>query len=142
MKIRHTSDLGGLLSKKSRNLERRESKTWKLEKKFQKTLKITTWDKPQESVDTFLEKESQKRKPTWEQEIICEVESYVAPEGIHRERKREKTYNSYVALLCDIIDKEPSTYEEATKNKEWKDEMIEEYQSILKNDVWEIVMIP
>ena len=42
-------------------------------------------------------------------------------------------------LLCDIIDQEPSTYEEDTEKKEWKDAMIEEYQSIMKNDVWEIV---
>ena len=44
-----------------------------------------------------------------------------------------------MALLCDIIDKEPSTYEEVAENKEWKDAIIEEYQSIMKNDVWEIV---
>ena len=56
------------------------------------------------------------------------------------ERKRANPYNIYVALLCDIIDKEPSTYEEATEKKEWKGAMIEEYQSIMKNDVWEIVL--
>ena len=44
-----------------------------------------------------------------------------------------------MALLCDIIDREPSTYEEVAKKKEWKDAMIEEYQSIMENDVWEIV---
>jgi hypothetical protein len=32
-----------------------------------------------------------------------------------------------VALLSDIIDVEPTSYEEATKNKEWKDAIIEEY---------------
>ena len=45
----------------------------------------------------------------------------------------------YVALLCNFIDKEPSNYEEATKRKEWKDAMIEEYQLIMKNDVWDVV---
>ena len=44
-----------------------------------------------------------------------------------------------MAWLCDIIDKEPSNYEEATENKEWKDAMVEEYWSIINNDVWEIV---
>ena len=38
-------------------------------------------------------------------------------------------------MLCDIIDKEPSNYEEATENKEWNDAMIEEYHSIMKNDI-------
>ena len=53
---------------------------------------------------------------------------YSAPERLHRERKRPKPYNIYVALLCEIIGKEPSTYEEASEKKEWKDAMIEEYQ--------------
>ena len=61
---------------------------------------------------------------------------------MHRERKRPNPYNNYVALLCDIIDKEPSTYEGALEKKEWKDAIIEEDQSIMKNDVREIIMIP
>ena len=60
---------------------------------------------------------------------------------MHRERKRPRQYNNYVALLCDIIDKKPSNYEEDAKKK-WKDSMIEEYQLIMKNDVWEIVLRP
>ena len=44
-----------------------------------------------------------------------------------RERKRTRACFGYVSLLCDIIDKEPSNYEEATENKEWKDAMIKEY---------------
>ena len=47
--------------------------------------------------------------------------------------------SGYVALLCDFIDKEPSNYEEVAERKEWKDAMIEEYQSIMKNDVWDVV---
>ena len=61
---------------------------------------------------------------------------------MHSERKITRSYSSYVSLLCDIIDKEPSNYEEATEKKEWKDAMIEEYLSIMKNDVWEIVLRP
>ena len=45
-------------------------------------------------------------------------------------------------MLCDFIDKEPSNYEEAIEKKEWKDAMIEEYQSIMKNDVWDVVLRP
>ena len=44
-------------------------------------------------------------------------------------------------MLCDIIDKEPSNYE-AAERKEWKEAMIEEYQSIIKNDAWDIVPRP
>ena len=60
---------------------------------------------------------------------------------MHRENKIPRPYNNYVALLCDIIDKEPSTHEEAAEKKEWKDVIIEECQWIMKNDVWEIVSI-
>ena len=60
---------------------------------------------PQELVDIILEKDSHKRKPTWAQEFIQEVEKYGAPEGIHRERKRVNPYNIYAALLHDIIEK-------------------------------------
>ena len=47
-----------------------------------------------------------------------------------------------MTLLSDIIDAELSNYEEAAEKKEWKDAMIEEYQSIMKNDVWDVVPRP
>ena len=34
------------------------------------------------------------------------------------------------------MNKEPSNYEEVVERKEWKDAMIEEYKSIMKNDIW------
>ena len=64
---------------------------------------------------------------------------YGALEENHRERKRTRSCFRYVALLCDFIDKEPSNYEEVAEQKEWKDAMIEEYQLIMKNDVWDVV---
>ena len=42
----------------------------------------------------------------------------------------------------NILDKEPTCFKEAIKQKEWVDVMVEEYQSIIKNDVWEIVPRP
>ena len=96
----------------------------------------------QEPVEPLHEKNSHKRKPAWEREAIQDAEKYDALDGMHRESKRPRPYSSYAALLCDIIDKEPSNYEEAAMKKEWKDAMIEENQSIMKNDVWEIVPRP
>ena len=40
----------------------------------------------------------------------------------------------YVTLLSDVIDGEPSIYEEVAKNK-GKETMIKEYQFIKRNDV-------
>ena len=42
--------------------------------------------------------------------------------------------------MRDLVDKEPTCFEEATKKKEWVNAMVEEYWSIIKNDVWEIVL--
>ena len=96
-------------------------------------------EEPQELVDPPREKNYYMRKPTRVQEVILGAERYLAPEGMHRERKRPRQFSSYVALLCDIIDNEPSNYEEATEKKEWKNAMIKEYRSIMKNDVWDVV---
>jgi hypothetical protein len=40
--------------------------------------------------------------------------------------------------LSHIIHFEPSCYEEATSHPVCRDAMMEEYQSIMKNDVWDI----
>jgi len=47
-----------------------------------------------------------------------------------------------MALVSHIIDSEPFNYEEAVGQQVWKDSMMEEYRSIMKNDVWEIVLRP
>jgi hypothetical protein len=59
-----------------------------------------------------------------------------------RKRKRPHKFSSYVALICKIIDSKPSTFEEAAKQQIWKDATMEEYQSIMNNDVWEVVLRP
>ena len=63
-------------------------------------------------------------------------------DGSLRESKRPHTYSIYVALLSNIIDAKPSSYKEAVEKKVWKDAMLEEYQSIMKNDVWDVVPRP
>jgi hypothetical protein len=47
-----------------------------------------------------------------------------------------------MAMINHIIDSKPSSYEEAASQRVWKDARMEEYQSIMKNDVWEIVLRP
>ena len=84
-------------------------------------------EEPQEPVDPPHEKNPFKRKPAWVREAIQCAERYGAPEEMHRERKRTRSYSRYVALLCDIIVKEPSHYEEGAEKKSLKDVMIEEY---------------
>jgi hypothetical protein len=56
--------------------------------------------------------------------------------------KRPKPFSSYTTLICNLLDEEPICFEEAIQKKEWADDMTEEYQSIIKNDVWEIAPRP
>jgi hypothetical protein len=61
----------------------------------------------------------------------------------HIPREQEpKRFSSYVSAMSHIIDIEPSCHGEAIGQQVWKDAMTEEYQSIMKNDVWDIVPRP
>jgi hypothetical protein len=80
-----------------------------------------------------------KRKPSWERELIQYGENYGVHEGTIRQVKKPKTFSSYMVLMCDLLEKETTIFEESTQKKEWADAMTKEYQSIIKNDVWEIV---
>ena len=44
--------------------------------------------------------------------------------------------------MCDLVYQEPTNYEEDAKKEEWVGAIREEYQSIMKNDVWDIVPKP
>ena len=61
---------------------------------------------------------SRKRKPTWAREVIEEAKRHGSPEGTIRERKKPKSYPSYMALMSDLVDKEPTRFEETIKQKE------------------------
>jgi hypothetical protein len=85
---------------------------------------------------------SHKRKPTWARELIQYGEKYGSPEGTMRQVKKPKSLSNYMALMCDLLENDPTCFEEAIQKKEWVDAMKKEYQSIIKNDVWEIVPRP
>jgi hypothetical protein len=82
---------------------------------------------------------SHKRKSAWARELIQDGEKYVVLEGTTRQVKRPNPFSSYMALMCNLLDEEPTCFEEAIQKKEWADAMKKEYQSIMKNEVWEIV---
>ena len=44
-----------------------------------------------------------------------------------------------MALMSKCIVTEPYSFEEATQEPTWVDAMVEEYDSIVRNNVWEIV---
>ena len=44
--------------------------------------------------------------------------------------------------MSTIVQSELGSFEEAVKHQVWKDAMHEEYESIMKNDVWDVVSRP
>jgi hypothetical protein len=56
--------------------------------------------------------------------------------------KSPEIFCSYLAMVSNINESEPSTFEEEADQLVWKDAMVEEYNSIMKNDVWEVVPRP
>jgi hypothetical protein len=54
-----------------------------------------------------------KRKHASTRELIQDGEKYGVPEGTMRQVKRPKPFSSYMALMCDIIEKESTYFEEA-----------------------------
>jgi hypothetical protein len=43
------------------------------------------------------------------------------------QRKTPKPLSSYMAFMCDLVEKEPTFFEEFIQKKEWMDAMIKEY---------------
>jgi U3 small nucleolar RNA-associated protein 14 len=56
---------------------------------------------------------SHKRKPAWARELIQDGEKYGVPEGTTRQVKRPKPFSSYTTLMCNLLDEEPTCFEEA-----------------------------
>ena len=47
-----------------------------------------------------------------------------------------------MALMTKLINSEPSSFEEVAQHDVWQEAMVEEYDSIMKNQVWEVVPRP
>jgi hypothetical protein len=83
-----------------------------------------------------------EEEPKWLQETLKEAQEFVGnPKKDVRESKVLERFCSYLAMVRNIIEFDLSTVEEATKQVS-KDAIVEEYNSVIKNDVWEIVPRP
>jgi hypothetical protein len=99
-------------------------------------------DPSRDSIEFPMELPPVKRKPAWCREILREAERHSAPKGTFRESRKPDKYSGLISKLTTVIDSEPSTFADASKHQVWKDAMSEEYNSILKNDVWTVVPRP
>ena len=49
---------------------------------------------------------------------------------------------TYMALMTELINSDPSSFEEAAQHDVWQEAMVEGYDSIMKNQIWEVVPRP
>ena len=68
----------------------------------------------------------------WIESTLQEAKRLKAPSGTFRERKNPKRFSSYATCMTTLLNEEPTTFEEATHKKQWKEAMTEEHQSIMK----------
>jgi hypothetical protein len=54
-----------------------------------------------------------KIKSSWAIKLIQDGEKYGVPQGTVRQVKSPKTFSSYMDLMCDLLEKEPTRFEEA-----------------------------
>jgi len=59
-----------------------------------------------------------------------------------RESKVPERFYIYLAMVTTISEYEPSYFEHAADEHVYRDAMVEEYASIMKNDIWEVVFRP
>jgi hypothetical protein len=69
-------------------------------------------------------------------------ENVGAPTSQRRQRRSPDRYTGYMALMSESVEIEPSSFEEAVQQPVWVDAMVEEYDSIIRNSVWEVVPRP
>jgi hypothetical protein len=93
-------------------------------------------------LERTLEEPPAKRKLGWLKEIVQEAKIITTPKGTFGERKKPHMFGGYVALMRNISDAKPSSFEEADKLQVWKDAMLEEYKSIITNVFGDIVPRP
>jgi hypothetical protein len=60
---------------------------------------------------------SHKRNPAWARELIQDGEKYGVPEGTSRQVKRPNPFSSYMALMCNLLDEEPTALKKPFKRR-------------------------
>jgi hypothetical protein len=89
--------------------------------------------------DTTLE----RRKPNWIHDTLREAQGSVGnPRQAMSESKPPERFCSYIMMVSNNRESEPYTFEKVVGRQVQRDAMMEEYNSIMKNDVWEIVPRP
>jgi hypothetical protein len=121
--------------------EPKEESTCLLESRNEEPEQLEHPMQPCEPIESVTVPKTRK-SPTWFEATLQEAKRLKAPSGTFRERKKPKRFSNYATCMKKLINEEPTTFEEENQKKQWKEAMKEQYQSIMKNDVWEIMSRP
>jgi len=88
------------------------------------------------------EPSSSRKRPSWLRGLLDDAEGHAAPRGTFCESKKPNRYQGYLTIMSTIMQNEPSSFSDVVKHQVWKDVMTIEYESIMENDVWEVVPRP
>ena len=81
-----------------------------------------------------------KKKPKWLRETLKEAKEFGTPKDPVKTIVIPDRLG--MALVASLRDSKPSTFEEASQHHVWRDVTMEEYHSMMKYDVWEIISRP
>jgi hypothetical protein len=97
----------------------------------------------EQNVEFTPTESSSRRRPKWVEHTLREAQDPVeAPQTSVGMSNAPERFFSYMALMSELIKAEPSSFQEASEQQVWREAMMEEYSSIMKNDVWEVVPRP
>ena len=71
-------------------------------------------------------------------QTLRDAEEFLGAPRIDKRKRRQP--DRYQALVAHV--EEPSSFQEVVQHQVWADAMVEEYNSIMTNDVWEVVPRP
>eukprot|EP00253_Pinus_taeda_P030482 PITA_30482 len=95
-------------------------------------------------VETSSQAESSRdgRKRTREADKLLKDarENVGEPYSQRRQRRSPETYTEYMSVVGECVETKPSSFEEAVSQPIWVDAMVQEYDSIVRNSVWDVVL--
>ena len=81
-----------------------------------------------------------RRRTTEDERLKLDAAQNVGvPTSQCRQRQTPDRFTEYMALMSKCIVTEPSSFQETAQDPTWVDAMVEEYDSIVRNNAWEIV---
>eukprot|EP00253_Pinus_taeda_P032492 PITA_32492 len=97
-------------------------------------------------VETSTQEESsrdgQKRMREADRLLSDARENVGEPYSQRKQRRSPDRYTGYMALVGECVETEPSSFEEVVQQPIWVDSMVEEHDSIVQNNVWDVVPRP